>query len=546
MEFIYYDKEGLDLPISESILVSNHIDNSKKYIVSNSDEIDSYIKAKEVNFYLNNTLDTLADQIDTVEKIYSIKSTIFDYDKQIDRTKEVNNSLLIVSDDESLVDKYILEFGENFDFYAIKSEQIETITGSIGNLTVSIKGKQHPLTLDQIVMIDKDKEYLLSGITYAKSSNLQESIDKVKNNLPFEYSESISYDSSCCDFDSRFVPTCGKCAEVCPSSTILKNLDTKKLEFTHENCIACGKCASICPSGAIEYTKVSDEAIENIAQSLKNKILMLTTNRDLRGIEGIDLKANIIPIALDSINFLDESSLVTLLQQSGANIIIYSNKISSPLKNSIKLLNDIYEKVLDTKAIYYIDSIENLQSGVDSVKVDERFYFDTYNTNKSKKEIFASRVSQIVKSDLGVIDTELSYGDMSIDKSKCTLCLACVGECKSGALSINQKELTLSYNPSLCTTCSFCIVACPEKDCISLEYNKLSLNPSWFAPRVMAKDELFACVECGKEFATKKSIEKVASMMGVHFMGDELKTKTLYCCSDCKAKLMVQGVYDGK
>jgi DNA-directed RNA polymerase subunit RPC12/RpoP len=54
----------------------------------------------------------------------------------------------------------------------------------------------------------------------------------------------------------------------------------------------------------------------------------------------------------------------------------------------------------------------------------------------------------------------------------------------------------------------------------------------------MAKDELFACSECGKEFATKKSIEKIAAIMTPLFGADDVKIKTLYCCSDCKPKVM--------
>lgn len=46
------------------------------------------------------------------------------------------------------------------------------------------------------------------------------------------------------------------------------------------------------------------------------------------------------------------------------------------------------------------------------------------------------------------------------------------------------------------------------------------------------------CV-CGKEFATSKAIMKIAEFMMPNG-GDPEKIKTLYCCADCKAKIMVQ------
>ena len=68
----------------------------------------------------------------------------------------------------------------------------------------------------------------------------------------------------------------------------------------------------------------------------------------------------------------------------------------------------------------------------------------------------------------------------------------------------------------------------------------------WFKENILAKDDLFACVECGKEFATVKSVEKIASMMAPLFSSDPVKERSLYCCADCKPKIMMQNYYDQK
>ncbi len=41
----------------------------------------------------------------------------------------------------------------------------------------------------------------------------------------------------------------------------------------------------------------------------------------------------------------------------------------------------------------------------------------------------------------------------------------------------------------------------------------------------MAKDELFACIECGKEFATKKAVEKIANLMKPKLVMMRIKSK---------------------
>jgi len=74
----------------------------------------------------------------------------------------------------------------------------------------------------------------------------------------------------------------------------------------------------------------------------------------------------------------------------------------------------------------------------------------------------------------------------------------------------------------------------------------LSLNPTWFTEQTLAKDTLFACVECGVEFATTKAIEKIAAIMAPLFKKDPVKERTLYCCENCKPKIMMESYMNNK
>ena len=114
------------------------------------------------------------------------------------------------------------------------------------------------------------------------------------------------------------------------------------------------------------------------------------------------------------------------------------------------------------------------------------------------------------------------------------------------ALQADATDNTLRLNPSLCTSCGYCEVSCPEADCLTIERDVIHLEPTWFKENILAQDTLFACVECGKEFATTKSIEKIAAMMGPIFSSDPVKERSLYCCADCKPKIMMQNYFDQK
>lgn len=106
------------------------------------------------------------------------------------------------------------------------------------------------------------------------------------------------------------------------------------------------------------------------------------------------------------------------------------------------------------------------------------------------------------------------------------------------ALKPFESDNTLRLNPSICTMCGYCVEICPE-DCMDVSKDVIYLNKSWFVYRVLAKDELFRCIVCGKPFAPSKSIKAIAERMIKIWGEDDPRVKTLYCCPDCKPKVML-------
>src|SRR5207253_52851 len=55
------------------------------------------------------------------------------------------------------------------------------------------------------------------------------------------------------------------------------------------------------------------------------------------------------------------------------------------------------------------------------------------------------------------------FGAVEIDAAGCTLCLACVSACPTGALADNPETPQLSFNETACVQCGLCRATCPEK-----------------------------------------------------------------------------------
>ncbi len=554
-EFVYYNKINLDFPLNEEITVSSNVEElkSKRFLISNNGEVNSEVYTKDVDFYLNNTQDSIADKIINVHKLYEIAATKYDYAQDISYSANIENKVLLVATEDeaktfmSNIDK------DEFDLYYIQSDSIKSIEGHIGNLTVVVDKNNKDITvqIDQIVWFDAQELGLKqSGIFDPLQSSLKEVLSTVRANIEsFEYTKFTTYDSTICQYHERREEICSKCEEVCPTVAILKDDEKKHLEFSQIDCHGCGGCISVCPSGALDYAASNKEALFEMSKFYKETHpLIIPSKMDIENLQ-VELKENVLPFSIDGEKFLHESTLLTLAQISASQIVFYTDFISKGTGDAIRILNDIYQKKYGKDVILVAQDKEQLQEALEKVSFIEDSYYNLAQESFSKREIFSLRLKHIVGDEnLGVVQTgeHIHYAKVKVNEANCTLCLVCVGACNVNALQAEAKDNTLRLNPSLCTSCGYCEVSCPEADCLTIERDIIELEPNWFKENILAKDELFACVECGKEFATVKSIQKIATMMSPIFSSDPVKERSLYCCAECKPKIMMQSYYDKK
>lgn len=545
-EFVYYTDKDLEFPLSEYIKVTSDITDSNDYIVSNSKKISAHVIADEIDFYINNSNDSIADKIKNIQKLYEINATRFDLAQDISHEEYISNSILLVSNDVQRKDVLSVMDSEEFSLYCVNDDVVKSVEGHIGNFNVVVNDnfKDKSLNVSQIIWYNQDSEVKKrSGVYDPNNSSLQEVVETIKENIiKYKYKKYLTYDKNICQRHERRGDVCGKCVEVCPTVAIVKDDENKNLVFSDIDCMGCGGCISVCPSGALDYAPTSRESIYNISMLYKNHIpLIIPRKMDIQNLH-VELKQNILPLKIEGEKFLHEATLLTLAQESGSQVIFYSDFISKGTGDAIDILNEIYQKRYGVDAIIVAMNEEELAQVINKANLVENSQCTINEINTKKREAFATRLKYIVgDDDLGEVKTgeHIHYAKVNVKEDNCTLCLACVGACNVDALTANIDDNSLRINPSICTGCGYCEVSCPEADCLSIEQDVIKLTPSWFKEEVLAKDTLFACVECGKEFATTKAVQKIANMMAPLFKNDPIKERTLYCCEDCKAKVMM-------
>jgi len=544
-EYVFYAPHGLEFPLSDEIDVISHPSDAREYLISNAPEAKAVLYAPEINYYLSHSLDSLSQKIENVAKLYAIRSVGFDYAQDIDYEQAVGKKLLLVTNGTQYDALKNELSSEGFLAMILSPELILDVNGHVGALHVTLKkeGELFDVECDQIIWENAPSfASKQSGVYDPKLLGLEGALKKARSNEgAYHYKNFINYDPAICQYHERREEICGKCADICPTVAILKEDETKHLVFSHIDCHGCGGCISVCPSGALDYTQMPRTAFAHLTSFVKDTITLIIPHKMDLGLIDISLPQGVLPFMIEGEKYLHEAHLMNLLQTSGNPVIFYTDFISKGTGDVIRMINEIFERKYHKKAIYVCETTQELQTIFDTLESIPECMYGINEMGLRKREIFSARLAHLVGvDDLGVVKTgeHVHYGDIAINEDKCTLCLSCVGACNVRALTAHPEDNSLRFNASICTNCGYCEVTCPEKECLSVIKDEIHLKPKWFSQRIMARDELFKCTECGKEFATNKAVQKIAALMTPLFGADDVKIRTLYCCADCKPKVM--------
>jgi ferredoxin len=136
---------------------------------------------------------------------------------------------------------------------------------------------------------------------------------------------------------------------------------------------------------------------------------------------------------------------------------------------------------------------------------------------------------------LVTLPTGAPFGEVLLDKTRCTLCLACVSQCPASALSAGDETPQLGFIEANCVQCGLCCRTCPE-DAIAISPRYLYDFPARNTRRVLYEEEAFDCIRCGKPFATRSMIEQITKKMRGHAMFQGAALERIRMCEDCRVR----------
>ncbi|HAF73945.1 MAG TPA: 4Fe-4S ferredoxin [Gammaproteobacteria bacterium] len=379
----------------------------------------------------------------------------------------------------------------------------------------------------------------------------------------FEKPQYVRYDPDICAHGARGINGCRRCLDVCPADA-LTTLGERISVETHL-CHGMGSCSSACPTGALSY------AYPNRVDTLNRLRRTITEFRAKTqqapevaffGGEGDFAEAanllsripdQVIPWRCEEVGTAGPEIWLSAIAYGARSITVLVTSQTPPsvsvsAKRQAREVNAILAGLgwpEETVRVFPVNEEPDSQwPRIDRVPEGESSGFKpaTYAGIENKRAVLRAAIDHLVGQAANVpqeipLPRGTPFGEVQVDKEKCTLCMGCVAVCPAGALLDNKERPCLSFIEWNCVQCGLCENTCPE-NAISLNARLIAESNLRMERRVLNEEEPFKCLGCGKPFTTQSMIQKMEEKLAGHRMFEGDGMRRLKLCEDCRVKDM--------
>lgn len=382
----------------------------------------------------------------------------------------------------------------------------------------------------------------------------------------FEKPLYVGYDAGICAHARSGKVGCRNCLDACPMGAITPAGDGIAIDpFT---CAGCGNCSSVCPTGAVSHAFPSRADVIGRGRVLLDAyrraggeapvLLLHTQTHGTPLISAMarycgGLPANVLPMSLATVTAIGHEVLAALLAAGARHVaLLVDPKRRDELRgltSEIALLEALTSALgHDAKRLHLWPEQDPdiVAAHLRELPRLDGIARSTFAVAGSKREIARLALAALhaespKRPDSITLPRGAPYGRIDVKLDACTLCLACVGACPAGALAGHPERPELSFTEAACVQCGVCVATCPES-AIRLD-PRYDFTSTGLRPHTLKSEPPFTCIECGKPFGAKSSIDRVVQRLQGHAMfRNEAQQRLIQLCDTCRVTtLTLQG-----
>lgn len=382
----------------------------------------------------------------------------------------------------------------------------------------------------------------------------------------FEKPIYVHYDASICAHGRSRIKGCSKCLDHCPAGALTSGGDA--IVVDDGICGGCGACSSHCPTGAISYDYPHRADLVGRLQTLLSTYLaaggahpVVLVHDTTFGEEMINVLArlgrglppNVLPLALHSAGVPGHDGFAAALAAGAERVVVLADPAKAEDYEAVAreaaltdaILNGFGDRAGGRVAILAERDPELVGERLWGLEPAPALAAAAFEPVGGKREVARTALSRLhaaiaAAPSVVPLPETAPYGRIAVDTVGCTLCLACVSACPTGALLDNPEKPQLRFVEAACVQCGLCAKTCPEK--VVTLVPQLDMSDAAMRPVTLNEEEPFPCIRCGKPFAARSAVAKIRERLaGRHWMfQSEAQSRLIEMCEDCRVKAQAE------